>query len=139
MAPDSPTGVLVTGCVFATFSVAALSVMLFALGCMVAPTVGAIYERVDTEPASEVPLHTEGIVVDQPDRETGSRSSPAKPSHPPGHLQLGQDPHQPDPRLHQHWNTNPKPFAWTATADDILAKVRLVQTNIKKLVDNNTK
>ena len=38
-----------------------------------------------------------------------------------------------------HWNTNPKPFAWTATADEILAKVRIVQTNIKKLVDNNAK
>jgi hypothetical protein len=36
-----------------------------------------------------------------------------------------------------HWNTNPTPFTWTATADEILAKVRLVQTNIKKLVDNN--
>ncbi|WP_207954464.1 IS630 family transposase [Saccharopolyspora elongata] len=39
----------------------------------------------------------------------------------------------------QHWNTNPKPFTWTATTDEILAKVRLVQTNIKKLVDNNAK
>ncbi|MEC3974982.1 IS630 family transposase [Amycolatopsis sp. H20-H5] len=38
-----------------------------------------------------------------------------------------------------HWNTDAKPFTWTATAEDILAKVRLVQTNIKKLVDNNTK
>jgi hypothetical protein len=38
-----------------------------------------------------------------------------------------------------HWNTDPKPFSWTATADDILAKVRIVQTNIKKLVDNNAK
>lgn len=38
-----------------------------------------------------------------------------------------------------HWNVNPPPFAWTATADEILAKVRLVQTNIKKLVDNNAK
>lgn len=38
-----------------------------------------------------------------------------------------------------HWNTNPTPFTWTATADDILAKVRTVQTNIKKLVDNNAK
>ena len=38
-----------------------------------------------------------------------------------------------------HWNTNAEPFAWTATADEILAKVRLVQTNIKKLVDNNAK
>jgi transposase len=38
-----------------------------------------------------------------------------------------------------HWNTDPKPFMWTATADEILAKVQLVQTNIKKLVDNNSK
>jgi transposase len=38
-----------------------------------------------------------------------------------------------------HWNTNPNPFEWTATADEILAKVRLVQSNIKKLVNNNAK
>jgi transposase len=38
-----------------------------------------------------------------------------------------------------HWNADAKPFAWTATADQILAKVQLVQTNIKKLVDNNAK
>jgi DDE superfamily endonuclease len=30
------------------------------------------------------------------------------------------------------WNTAPRPFTWTATADGTLAKVRLVQTNIKK-------
>jgi transposase len=39
----------------------------------------------------------------------------------------------------EHWNTNPEPFTWTATAEEILAKVQLVQTNIKKLVDNNAK
>jgi transposase len=38
-----------------------------------------------------------------------------------------------------HWNTTATPFVWTATADEILAKVRLVQANIKKLVDNNAK
>jgi transposase len=38
-----------------------------------------------------------------------------------------------------HWNTSAKPFVWTATADEILAKVRLVEANIKKLVDNNAK
>ncbi|MBE1607125.1 IS630 family transposase [Actinopolymorpha pittospori] len=37
------------------------------------------------------------------------------------------------------WNVDAKPFAWTATSEEILAKVRLVQTNIKKLVDNNAK
>jgi transposase len=38
-----------------------------------------------------------------------------------------------------HWNSNSRPFQWTATADEILAKVRLVQTSVKKLVNNNSK
>jgi transposase len=38
-----------------------------------------------------------------------------------------------------HWNSNAEPFVWTATADEILAKVRLVQSSIKKLLDNNAK
>ena len=38
-----------------------------------------------------------------------------------------------------HWNSNAEPFVWTATADEILVKVRLVQANIKKLLDNNAK
>jgi transposase len=38
-----------------------------------------------------------------------------------------------------HWNRNAEPFVWTATADEILAKVRLVQSNVKKLLDNNAK
>ncbi len=37
------------------------------------------------------------------------------------------------------WNENAKPFTWTATVDEILAKVRLVQTSVKKLVNNNSK
>jgi transposase len=37
----------------------------------------------------------------------------------------------------EHWNSTAEPFAWTATADEILAKVQLVQTNIKQLVANN--
>ncbi len=31
------------------------------------------------------------------------------------------------------------PLTWTATADEILAKVRLVQTSVKKLVNHNSK
>jgi transposase len=38
-----------------------------------------------------------------------------------------------------NWNADASPFAWTATADEILAKVAWVQTNVKKLVDNNAK
>jgi hypothetical protein len=38
-----------------------------------------------------------------------------------------------------HWNADAKPFVWTATTGEILAKVQLVQTNIKQLVDNNAR
>jgi hypothetical protein len=39
----------------------------------------------------------------------------------------------------EYWNAGAKPFVWTATADEILAKVRWVQTNVKQLVANNSK
>src|SRR5690242_639391 len=35
------------------------------------------------------------------------------------------------------WNMTAKPFTWTATASEILAKVRLVETSVRKLVNNN--
>ena len=38
-----------------------------------------------------------------------------------------------------HWNSNSRPFQWTATADEILAKVQLTQQNIRNLVNNNGK
>ncbi|GAA0571777.1 MFS transporter [Kribbella sandramycini] len=37
--------VLITGCVFATSSVVALAAMMFAAGLLIAPTTGALYER----------------------------------------------------------------------------------------------
>ncbi|MEU7637038.1 MULTISPECIES: hypothetical protein [unclassified Streptomyces] len=37
------------------------------------------------------------------------------------------------------WNDNAKPFTWTATADEILAKVQLVRTRVKRLVNNKSK
>jgi transposase len=37
------------------------------------------------------------------------------------------------------WNANPQPFSWVATADEILAKVKVVEANVRKLIDNNTK
>jgi hypothetical protein len=39
----------------------------------------------------------------------------------------------------EHWNTDAQPFTWNATADEILAKVRWVETTVKQLVANNTK
>ena len=37
------------------------------------------------------------------------------------------------------WNTNPRPFTWMATVDEILAKVKVVEANVRKLVDNNAR
>jgi transposase len=37
------------------------------------------------------------------------------------------------------WNANPRPFTWVATVDEILAKVKVVEANVRKLVDNNAK
>jgi transposase len=38
-----------------------------------------------------------------------------------------------------HWNTDAEPFVWTATTEEIFAKVTLTETNIRKLVANNQK
>ena len=38
-----------------------------------------------------------------------------------------------------HWNVDAEPFTWTATAEEILAKVALTETNVRKLVANNQK
>jgi len=35
------------------------------------------------------------------------------------------------------WNHDSKPFTWTATANEIIAKVRLIHQDFKKLLDNN--
>jgi len=42
-------------------------------------------------------------------------------------------------RYVEHWNTDADPFTWNATAEEILAKVRWVEANVKKLVANNSK
>jgi hypothetical protein len=75
--------------------------------------------------------------VDQPDRDLVRHHHPA--SDPARHLHLRQVLIGQIRDYIAHWNTNAKPFVWTATAEEILAKVRLIQTNIKKLIDNNAK
>ncbi len=89
------------------------------------------------QPARAPPLHPGRLVLDQPDRDLVRH-------HHPQSIRRGtvtsvtvlvkqiRD-------YIDHWNANSKPFVWMATADDILAKVQLVQTSIKKLVDNNAK
>jgi len=37
------------------------------------------------------------------------------------------------------WNTDVQPFVWTATPGEILAKVRWVHTEVRKLLTNNDK
>jgi transposase len=36
-----------------------------------------------------------------------------------------------------NWNLDSQPFTWTATADEIINKVRLIHHDFKKLLDNN--
>lgn len=36
-----------------------------------------------------------------------------------------------------HWNQDSKPFTWTATADEIIEKVAIIQRDYGKLLDNN--
>ena len=49
--------VLVVGCVFVTSSVVGLAVMMFATGCLIAPTIAALYERVGS--LTPTSAHTE--------------------------------------------------------------------------------
>jgi transposase len=37
-----------------------------------------------------------------------------------------------------HWNHDTKPFTWTATSDEIIAKVRMLHQDFKKLLANNS-
>ena len=37
------------------------------------------------------------------------------------------------------WNADSKPFTWTAKPEEIIAKVRWVESEVKKLLDNNRK
>lgn len=38
----------------------------------------------------------------------------------------------------EHWNQDAEPFAWTATAEEILAKVELIERDYRKYLANNT-
>jgi transposase len=38
----------------------------------------------------------------------------------------------------EHWYTAAQPLVWTATADEIFAKVRWVERNVKQLVAHNS-
>src|SRR5947209_1080848 len=89
---------------------------------------------VGEESAHPLSLHPGRLVLAQPDRNLVWHHHP--PVHPSGHFQQCQSPDQADTDYIKHWNTSATPFAWTATTDEILAKVRLVEANIKKLVDN---
>jgi hypothetical protein len=88
-------------------------------------------------PERHVPLHHGRVVLVEPDRDLVRDHHP--PVDPPRHVSLRHRADRQDPGLRPTRNTQAKPFVWAATADEILAKVRFVQTNIKQLVDNNAK
>lgn len=59
------------------------------------------------------------------------------PTDSPGRRCLGFKSRHPDHRSCR--SVNPRPFQWIATADEILAKVQLVQASVKKPAANNSK
>ncbi|MDX3642187.1 hypothetical protein [Streptomyces sp. MB09-02B] len=77
------------------------------------------------------------ILVAEPDRDLVRDHHPAV--HPPRHVLQRQRPGQTDPRLHQLLERERETLHLDRPADEILAKVRLVQTSLKKLVNNNSK
>jgi hypothetical protein len=38
-----------------------------------------------------------------------------------------------------HWNQDARPFVWTATSHEIIAKVRVLQRDFRRLAANNSK
>lgn len=36
-----------------------------------------------------------------------------------------------------HWNDDASPFTWTVTADEIIAKVQVLERDFRRLLDNN--
>ena len=89
------------------------------------------------QPPRQFPLHAGRILIDEPDRNLVRHRR--RQDHPPRHLYLGQVPITQIRDYIDHWNADARPFTWTATAAEILAKVALTQTNIRQLVDNNAK
>jgi hypothetical protein len=89
------------------------------------------------EPARHVSLHAGRVVVAQPNRDL------VRGHHSPGdqawNLHLGAHPHPANNRLHQHVARRPETLQLVATADEILAKVKVVEANVRTLIDNNAK
>ena len=81
-------------------------------------------------------MHSEGDLR-TPGRDLLRHHHPA--GDPPRHLHLGQGTDPADPGLHHPLEQQPRTFVWTATTDEILTKVLITQTNVKKLVENKTK
>jgi hypothetical protein len=75
------------------------------------------------EPSGDVPLHADRLVLDQPNRNLVRRHYP--PGIRPGTFASVRALVARIRDYIGHWNANPSPFVWTATAE-ILAKVRLV-------------
>ena len=63
--------------------------------------------------------------------------------HPPGnparHFRLGPASHSVINNYIAAWNEDSAPFTWTATADDIIEKVALIDRDFRKLLACNLK
>jgi hypothetical protein len=90
------------------------------------------------QPQRHVPLHPGRVQLDEPDRDLVRHHQQT--GDPSGDLRLAVNHLIHRIRAYvEHWKATAEPFVWTATTEDILAKVRLVQTSVRKLVQNNSK
>ena len=89
------------------------------------------------QPARQLPLHPGRFLVDESDRNLVRHHH--SPIDPPWHLHLVKVLIKTIRDYIAHWNADAQPFVWTATSDEILAKVALTQAAVRQLVDNNAK
>ena len=85
--------------------------------------------------ASRFPLHSHRCVVDESDRDLERYHHPE--GDPVWHVQLREGSQPLNKAIESfvaHWNSDCGPIAWTATADEILDKVRTVTSRMEALL-----
>ena len=82
--------------------------------------------------ASRLPLHPHGRVVDESDRDLERYHHPE--GDPVWHVQLREGSQKAIESFVEHWNSDCAPIVWTATAEEILDKVRTITSRMEALL-----
>ncbi len=82
--------------------------------------------------ASCLPLHSHRRVVDESDRDLERYHHPE--GDPVRHVQPPEGAKQAIESFVKHWNSDCAPIAWTASADEIIDRVRIVTSRMETLL-----